>query len=79
MKYYLSSIVFSRFIEANKCLYLISGTCTVDEFLCVVDTKCIPKAWVCDGNTDCSDKSDEVDCSERHGTFQLLLLIFDEP
>ncbi|XP_050705682.1 very low-density lipoprotein receptor-like isoform X1 [Eriocheir sinensis] len=36
--------------------------CSNDEFLCD-NTKCIPKDWLCDGDEDCEDKTDEHDCS----------------
>lgn len=39
-------------------------SCKFSEFLC--DTgKCIPKVWVCDGEPDCNDQTDEVNCQNR--------------
>lgn len=39
--------------------------CTSEEFTCKnTEGECIPMAWVCDQNEDCSDKSDEAACSK---------------
>lgn len=39
--------------------------CTPEEFTCKSsDGECIPMSWVCDGNSDCSNGSDETTCSE---------------
>ena len=39
--------------------------CTPEEFTCKSsDGECIPMSWVCDGNADCSNGSDETTCSE---------------
>ena len=42
-----------------------AGVCADDEFLCRKDKKCIPRQWVCDGDNDCNDNSDERDCSKH--------------
>ncbi|XP_042220954.1 prolow-density lipoprotein receptor-related protein 1-like isoform X2 [Homarus americanus] len=40
-------------------------SCSADWFSCN-NTKCIPKVWVCDGEQDCPDNSDEMaECSTR--------------
>uniref|UniRef100_H2XUN8 Uncharacterized protein n=2 Tax=Ciona intestinalis TaxID=7719 RepID=H2XUN8_CIOIN len=38
--------------------------CKRKQFACSVSNKCtcIPVAWKCDGDTDCGDASDEMDC-----------------
>jgi len=33
-----------------------------DEFFTCADGGCALNAWVCDGDNDCEDGSDEVDC-----------------
>ncbi|XP_054622204.1 MAM and LDL-receptor class A domain-containing protein 1 isoform X4 [Dunckerocampus dactyliophorus] len=37
-------------------------TCSVDHFQCVYSFQCIPKSWLCDGQLDCLDQSDEEGC-----------------
>ncbi|XP_071956172.1 low-density lipoprotein receptor-related protein 6-like [Antedon mediterranea] len=39
-------------------------TCAPDHFNCLSGyIACIPSEWVCDGNSECSDGSDELGCS----------------
>ena len=37
--------------------------CSKDEFLCDREL-CINKNWVCDGQRDCEDSTDEFNCSK---------------
>ncbi|XP_076816898.1 uncharacterized protein LOC143462561 [Clavelina lepadiformis] len=50
-----------------------SSACPVGQFNCGCEdnstTKCIPWAWVCDGEADCSGGNDEIDC-DCPGQFQ---------
>ena len=37
-----------------------SGKCGPDTFACSNGAECIDPGWVCDGDADCADGSDEV-------------------
>ncbi|CAH1263783.1 MUC5AC [Branchiostoma lanceolatum] len=40
------------------------GTCTPDEFTCA-NGRCVHLAWICDGQNDCGDGTDEANCTMR--------------
>lgn len=41
-------------------------TCKEDEFKCQSGTMtCIPATWRCDGENDCTDKTDELNCGNN--------------
>ncbi|KAL3265395.1 hypothetical protein HHI36_009601 [Cryptolaemus montrouzieri] len=41
-----------------------SGTCAPQHFTCQ-DNSCIPMGWKCDGEPDCNDGSDEINCKTQ--------------
>lgn len=43
------------------------GICNTDEFSCP-DHSCIPRTWLCDGDNDCGDSSDERNCGSSQGS-----------
>lgn len=48
----------SRAIKHASLFYVPDKNCTDIEFRCKTG-RCIPKRWMCDGEADCPDDSDE--------------------
>lgn len=54
-------------MSENRCVNV--PVCGPEHFVCnSLSPECMPLIWRCDGQTDCHDGSDEVNCSEcnRH-------------
>ena len=55
-----------------------AGACDVGQFLCrdgqrfAFDSPCIPESLVCDGNIDCMNGTDELDCACLNGAIRLV-------
>ena len=41
-----------------------SDACPREQFECVKSKRCISRNWICDGEQDCEDGSDEEKCSK---------------
>ena len=46
---------------------MIPGRCGNDEATCQ-NGQCVPRDYLCDGDYDCTDRSDEADCSKYTNT-----------
>lgn len=53
--------------------FRLSDTCRPNEFQCYTGTSCINVSLRCDGNPNCADKSDEMDCSSQEPTIGPLI------
>jgi len=49
----------------RNCHLVGTKTCTPEQFTCHSGNgECVALTWMCDGNVDCSDGSDEAECSK---------------
>lgn len=46
----------------------VASTCSANQFTCNNDV-CIPLFWQCDGENDCGDRSDEINCRSQKTCF----------
>lgn len=59
--------------EKRLCLFADAHQCRSDEFSCS-SGMCIRLSWMCDGDNDCRDWSDEANCTgKRFDVFNNLL------
>ena len=56
------------FLSKNNECDTAKGDCSEYEFRCVASGRCIVSAYVCDGDNDCGDSSDEANCSSAAPT-----------
>ena len=56
---------------------LVEYRCKQGHFTCASTGTCIPPAWVCDQDSDCSDGSDEQKCGERTDIVYFRIAAFD--
>ena len=58
----ISCYAFERNLDV---VFVCDAACTSDQFQCEYNGFCIPDEFVCDGDNDCGDYSDEYNC--EHG------------
>uniref|UniRef100_A0A8D8ZHW1 Uncharacterized protein n=2 Tax=Cacopsylla melanoneura TaxID=428564 RepID=A0A8D8ZHW1_9HEMI len=58
-----------------------SSPCSEFQFSCLSNCQCIPKSWICDGQEDCNDSSDENDnfCRDHGVTKNVAVTSTSEP
>ena len=61
----LSLITYWHQPDAVSLFFAVRKDCPEEEFNCQSNKECVPGLWVCDGEADCEDKSDEWFCGKN--------------
>ena len=56
-------VLYSLIGKLSTDIYKIMNSCENNEFKCGYG-ECIAARWVCDGESDCLDSTDEVNCGK---------------
>ncbi|KAL8611301.1 hypothetical protein ACOMHN_013732 [Nucella lapillus] len=69
--YFLEQHILTQFLQSVGSRVVVNaGSCLPSQFRCGDGSKCIDRRWMCDGNDDCHDKSDETGCVCQQNEFK---------
>ena len=64
MKFLVEEEKNTQYIRIFNNVSLRAGTCPSGEFKCSVSKECVDENLICNGQPDCTDETDEMECED---------------